>query len=56
MCAVRDIEISSLARIAKSKDGIEDWHTDDGERESEDTLPTDHLDRNDGMLCHNEFF
>jgi len=56
MCSVWDIEISTFARLTKSKDGVENRHTDDGNRESENAFPTDHLDWLNGMFCHDEFF
>jgi hypothetical protein len=50
-----EIKVSALARLTHPEEEVEDRHPDDGDGEPEYTLPTDHLDRGDGMFRHDEF-
>ena len=56
MCSKRKIEISSLSRIAHSKDDPKKGHPNSRNDEAEKSLPADHLDRNNSMFCHDELF
>jgi len=54
--SMRNVKIPTLTRLASSEDGVENWHSDDGDGEAEDTLPSYHFDWLYCVFGHDEFF
>ena len=55
MCAVWNIKVSAFPRLSSSENGVENGHSDNGDREAKDTFPADHSHRMNSMLGHDEF-
>lgn len=56
MSTMWNVEVSALSRFTSAKDGVENRHSNDSDREAENTLPPDHFDWLYGVFGHDELF
>lgn len=53
---MRNVKVSALSGFTSAKNGIQNRHSNDRDREAEDTLPPNHFDRLYGVFGHDELF